>query len=96
MFTPMSAELANFFPEHNALLAAQSLERLKAKLAGAVWVALYPDKVIVGLRARRTKQLTGEWACLARQLYVEGGLHSLLPRLGKNGIPLIVKQSLLQ
>ncbi len=92
MFTPMSAELANFFPEHNALLAAQSLESLKAKLAGAVWVAMYPDKLIVGLPARRTRQLAGEWASLARQLYVEGELHSILPRLGKNGIPLFVKQ----
>ena len=92
MFTSMSAELSTFFPEHNALLAAQALESLKAKLAGAMWVALYPDKVIVGLPARRTKQLAGEWANLARQLYAEGELHSILPRLGRNGIPVVTKQ----
>ncbi len=92
MFTPMSAELANFFPEHNALLAAQSLESLKAKLAGARWLTLYPDKVIMGLPARRTKVLANEWATLTRQLHAAGELHSVLPRLGKNSIPLIVKQ----
>ena len=98
MFTLMSPELAQFFPEHNALvLAAQAreqapgLEEIKQLLKGAQWLSINDAGVSKGLPARRSVRFKPNVADAIRKLHQAGQLSQVLPRKGRNSIPVYVR-----